>query len=773
MIRSSSGGLAAASLCLLLAACGGGGSDPAPAPPPPPPAPTALPASVTIAAQAQAETGATVKFSTSLTDTAGVTFLWDFGDGTTGAGAAPEHAYAKSGTYEVTVSLANAAEDLRLASFTVTIGAFSNVAGLDCSNGTGGWCWQDTLVTGHQVGDVFALPGTAALWAVGSYGTIALSTDGGASWKTVPSGVTDPLVKVRFRDATHGIVLTAGGYLLQTTDGGLTWTRNDVAGLLDAAPSLVAYDSGQIVLAGSQGRTISSHDDGATWTAITLYAPVSAGTDCWSVQYNLVTRSANCTGSPTQVLPFAGETDQAIFDANQVSFIDATHGMLMAQAWDGSGYWVSRAFVTSDGGLSWQRQDAGTGYWTWGYDLHMADASDAWWHTSNGWMATSDAAAHWTAVPLPGDIYSYNLAQGVLGTQLWASSGSRIALTPDYGQTWWEMSAPEAALNGQWGLPAQVIQWTDANDALVGLGGRYYLTHDGGNTWTRVLGPDPRDVGRTRSAIRFTDAKHGLLAISGGSIQTTSDGGRTWQRQDVKVTSWDQPVALQFSSAVDGRLLLDGKLWHTADGGASWGLPVAPGGAYSFVVATSWIDAADGWAAVTNDPYPLYATHDGGRTWSPVTLPANAGGLISVAFADASTGIVVTGWNQVLRTTDAGKTWQLVAGASGALEVVAAGPHTFWSTGATIARSDDDGVTWKTLLPSDGTLYRGLQALDGQQAQALANGAVIATADAGITWTQTSMPGDVSLGSSFALDALTVWGVTTNGQVLATATGGR
>ena len=166
MIRSTRGGLAAASLCLVLTACGGGGSDPGGPPPPTPP--TALPSTVSIESTARAETGSDLSFATTLTTTDGVTFAWDFGDGTKGSDAAPKHAYAKTGTYRVTVAVANSANERRDASFGVTVGHFSNVSGLACSNGAGsGWCWQNTNVTGHMIRDMAFVAGTMQAWAVG------------------------------------------------------------------------------------------------------------------------------------------------------------------------------------------------------------------------------------------------------------------------------------------------------------------------------------------------------------------------------------------------------------------------------------------------------------------------------------------------------------------------------------------------------------------------------------------------------------------------------
>jgi PKD repeat protein len=67
--------------------------------------PLALSAAKFTASPASGEVGVPVKFSGAATDPyGGVGFTWKFGDGTESAGAAPEHTYGASGSYEVTMT---------------------------------------------------------------------------------------------------------------------------------------------------------------------------------------------------------------------------------------------------------------------------------------------------------------------------------------------------------------------------------------------------------------------------------------------------------------------------------------------------------------------------------------------------------------------------------------------------------------------------------------------------------------------------------------------
>ena len=64
------------------------------------------------------------------------------------------------------------------------------------------------------------------VWAGGSSGALFHSSDGGQDWSKQPlAGETGAIVSIRFGDAAHGVVTTDGGSQWQTSDGGVTWTK--------------------------------------------------------------------------------------------------------------------------------------------------------------------------------------------------------------------------------------------------------------------------------------------------------------------------------------------------------------------------------------------------------------------------------------------------------------------------------------------------------------------------------------------------------------------
>ncbi len=83
-----------------------------------------------------------------------------------------------------------------------------------------GWFWQNPLPQGNplnRVSFVDANTGTA----VGDFGTILRTTDGGATWTPQTSGTTNSLRGLSFVNANTGTVVSNYGTILRTTTGGV------------------------------------------------------------------------------------------------------------------------------------------------------------------------------------------------------------------------------------------------------------------------------------------------------------------------------------------------------------------------------------------------------------------------------------------------------------------------------------------------------------------------------------------------------------------------
>lgn len=111
-------------------------------------------------------------------------------------------------------------------------------------------------------------------WAVGHWGVVLKTGDGGETWEVQRSDASldQPLFSVHFKNKMEGWATGLWSLVLATKDGGKTWASIK----LPAPPSggkadrnlfkIFASDKGTLFVAAEQGTVMRSDDDGANWT---------------------------------------------------------------------------------------------------------------------------------------------------------------------------------------------------------------------------------------------------------------------------------------------------------------------------------------------------------------------------------------------------------------------------------------------------------------------------------------------------------------------------
>ncbi len=191
--------------------------------------------------------------------------------------------------------------------------------------------------------------------AVGVSGTIVVSLDAGATWKSKSSGTSSDLYDVVTLSETKAIAVGSSGVILQTSDAGSTWTRATTTGLSAAEQSYglfsVTFPSSSVGYAvGTHALVLKTTNGGSTWTKVA--SPIVGGTatlnnivatstkKLWVVGENgTIATSAN--GGTSWTIQSSGTTS----DLLRVKFFDSTRG------------WVAGAdrtlLKTTNGGSSW------------------------------------------------------------------------------------------------------------------------------------------------------------------------------------------------------------------------------------------------------------------------------------------------------------------------------------------------------------------------------------------------------------------------------------
>ncbi|MGE0517834.1 MAG: YCF48-related protein [Candidatus Binatia bacterium] len=116
--------------------------------------------------------------------------------------------------------------------------------------------------------DIARTPDGAVVIA-GRYGKLLRSTDFGAHWQPISTGMQEPLFSVAFAERGRGVAVGAHGLLLESTDGGETWARRDSGTERDLLRvRFTAPRTGYIL--GEFGTLLRSTDGGATWNPLEL-----------------------------------------------------------------------------------------------------------------------------------------------------------------------------------------------------------------------------------------------------------------------------------------------------------------------------------------------------------------------------------------------------------------------------------------------------------------------------------------------------------------------
>ncbi len=257
---------------------------------------------------------------------------------------------------------------------------------------------------------------------------------------------------------------------------------------------------------------------------------------------------------------------------------------------------------------------------------------------------------------------------------------------------------------------------------LSGTNGVIYKTVDGGNTWTSQTS----GTTRTLYSICFTDTTNGYAVGDNKTAIYTTNGGTTWAPlnlipaspvfhfRHIKFIDDSTGFASGGAYALGGTVADSGMVYKTSDAGATWSVALVTG-IYGGIYSTFFTSSQIGYAAEYDGP--VHKTTDGGQTWNSY-VAGDSLNPSSVYFIDENKGFLNCGSDgKVKYTTDAGATWNAKSDLSPEMVFgmdfydskngVAVGGKIANNTGL-ILETADAGVTWtpSTLSSSSSRLVQ-------------------------------------------------------------------
>jgi photosystem II stability/assembly factor-like uncharacterized protein len=561
------------------------------------------------------------------------------------------------------------------------------------------------------------------VWAVGTAGAVAHSTNGGSSYSYVSNpGFNEvtftysDLNDVDFYDTNHGIIVGDGGLAFSTDNGGQDWTVltgvTPIFGTVGIT-SVVYHSDGQVWICGNSGLVAYSNDNGNNWEA------QSSGITnaLYSISMNasgtgFMAGNAGTTAASKLLRTTNGGTNWSILP---VTITNNPHLYQVKQ-------FGSTVVVTGDKGFVGVSFDNGDN-WTNHDGLGGATnkIQDACWNGTTGYVVAWNSTIYkttdnWTTLtPVItnfGDYFEgidFN-SSGDLIAACWKGNMLR---SQDSGLTWSERTVPINFIYG-----ASVV---DNNTwFLAGDNGYMLKTTDGGANFTRIVIPTgvpatPYEFNRFYTTY-FKNANEGwVTGKTTGKIYHTVDGGQNWTYFQVPGISVTKSFyKLQFISPTIGFAygpdLFSSK---TTDGGMTW-TALANAGIPSGTVLYSCYFVSELVGYATSTAGKIYLTQDGGASWTLITVGTTT--IYDIRFKDSQHGVFVAQGGSIYYTSNGGQTasdWTIATESSTTdinglycdtegnfyAAAYSSSPNNLGNSWA-LMKSTDDGATWtQEILP--------------------------------------------------------------------------
>lgn len=561
------------------------------------------------------------------------------------------------------------------------------------------WYFQSPQPQGNTLNAV-SFCDTYHGFAVGKYGSVIHTINGGQSWTTQTSGIAEELTDVQCLDPNTAVAVGKNGRIIWTKDAGGTWwvqpgnTTQDLYSV-----SFTNSQEGTIV--GGHGTLLNTSDGGYNWT---IAHPAGGFTWFYGVSFSN-TNTGTIVGLDGLILrttdggyTWTEQTSGVTEDLNGVSFYDDHFGMAV-----GSGGIILR---TTDGGNNWGVISNITNSDL--YDVHVQDpdhitlvgknktvilCSDGGnFFTEYHQVGEGDflGACNGTIVGMDGQIFrtdnwgnvwqeqqtnferdlrsiafydeSSGIAVGDHGTLLRTTNG---------GDEWTLQEYDSPSINGSINDHPKDICWSSAQRAYAvcgydvynsGVGffsdGSILRTNNAGQDWTVLY----HDRDKNYYGVSFADNNKGIAVglttrwennqhVFKSAFSLTSDGGNTWNHLYF-ISIEDKLTDVSY---IEDQIVMigeSGRILRSTDNGEDFNTIAS--GSNRDLHCVSFSDRKHGF--IVGDYGTVLKTNNGGITWVKKEIGTTKD-LYSVCFYDNENGIICDEDGRLFRTVDGGTTW--------------------------------------------------------------------------------------------------------------------
>jgi photosystem II stability/assembly factor-like uncharacterized protein len=387
--------------------------------------------------------------------------------------------------------------------------------------------------------------------------------------------------------------------------------------------------SGTGWIVGNRGAAFRSTDRGATWTQV----PTNTDADLNSVACNASLGAVAVGDGAVVLLRTDGKAELRARAGRRRDIVILRGGNLLAfDALANEGNIVR----STDTGRTWVA-DAALSVASSG-PVGFADSLNGIARVKSAGVATTlDGGASWGRTPGCTFGRTNDTASSSLHAMIVASPS--VALALDANDRVWMTKNGWSSCESSVTFHPFTVRIAPASDKVwYAAANGAFRSSDGGRTWHSLI------HNARFSLLQFRDSLHGLAGLENGLVATTSNGGRSWAY--VQLDTLDTAVPVHFASRTDQELFAttDEARFRSLDGGSSW----TPYHTADSIAPLFYTDRQNGWG-IGHDS--VYATRDGGQTWTRAAPTGVIGGLAQ------ATALGIHGMSFLRDRNGASQTW--------------------------------------------------------------------------------------------------------------------
>ena len=511
-------------------------------------------------------------------------------------------------------------------------------------------------------------------WALGEI--TYKSTDRGRSWVDKGTVLEYTSKDIFFSDTLNGWAV-GNSYIKSTTDGGDTWTTQQLSGQLQ----FISQYKDSILFTASYDSLYRSTDFGESWYTL-QESPEGNFWDFAALHTDSLTYGFLLCGDKVEVTTDAGNTwDSALPDTyTAVKKIKANGGLLLVIS-------NTKIFRSTNFGVSWD-----TVY------IPAGDYSNASFGTDNI-IYMSDPEGK-LIKSTDGGLSFFNIINSKLSgsvTSMSATDSDYIYLTAGNGKIYKTINGGESFIDiapENFPITDNVVSVVTRDMAIALASTKIYTTKDGGQNWNvSTYGPPDTYI---PTDVYFRDTLNGMVSCAWGLMRETADGGDSWtNRFMVSDTTQMHLLSLSFPNPENGYFCTGDKLYNTTNGGTDWNY-------HSYLdPQLGRVKFTDVMNGVGRTFQNLYYTSDGGTSWSECDS-VNPCSDFDIMKNGSGSVLMVLAQSYVYTSIDYGRTFtKQNLPAEGFYKIRMIDPANAWIAGynGKIVRYHNDGIITKTESP--------------------------------------------------------------------------